>query len=370
MKKALSILLVLIMLFSLFSLAACSKKEEAGAPAGGGEAAGAPAGGGEAAGGEIDLANTKPNEYIQEKLDAGMEPLIYFAAPLLTDTFVVGIMEGIGEEMKALGFSYSNGDCQGDQAKMIDVVENAVTMQASCIIVMAFVQGLGDVCAAANEAGSSVVVFGAKPEFEVDGMVWLDQGEQGYQAGKMISAWADLRYPDAGDGELKVLLMPQYGNEDNVARSDGYERGLAEDPRFKIAYSATETVQSVEEGFNYAQEGFSLDPEIRIVLTFSISTAIGANNYIISHFPDQLDEFGVFCNSQDPALMELIAKSAENDGSCIRGTIAQGGDVPYEMVAQCVKDVMLGGAEFGYILPDRTYSVTSFEYHYDSREAA
>ena len=107
-----------------------------------------------------------------------------------------------------------------------------------------------------------------------------------------------------------------------------------------------------------------------IVLTFSISTAIGANNYIISNFPDQLDEFGVFCNSQDPALMELIAKSENNDGSCIRGTIAQGGDVPYEMVAQCVKDVMLGGAEFGYILPDRTYAVNSFGYHYDSRDAA
>ena len=89
MKKLLSVILALLMLFSLAALIGCEKKDAAAdpsapaAPAADPAAPAAPAADPAAPAAEgdapVDLAATKPCEYVREKLDAGMEVNVAFS---------------------------------------------------------------------------------------------------------------------------------------------------------------------------------------------------------------------------------------------------------------------------------------------------
>lgn len=341
MKRILSAIIAVALIISMAALFGCSKNPS------------------------DDLSSTKPNEKVQEKLDAGMKPLITFVTPVLSDAFIATISDLFQRDFEKQGFSYTVADAQGEMSNMLNLLENAVEMKSSAIIILAFTEGLGDTCAKAEEQGTSIIVFGASPSFEVAGEVVLDMYEQGKQGAYMAHAWLDQVYPNAPDGSVKAMITVNVGQEDNVRRSEAYRTFLPEDPRIDLVYEGPEEANSVDEGFTFAEEAFTMYPDIKVALTFSTSAAMGVNNYIISHF-DNLEEFGVFCNSQDESLVALIQASATNDGSCIRGTIAQGGDEPHEAAYQCVLDLLLGGESFGYKKADRTWALDSFGYEYDS----
>ena len=365
MKKIFTLALALMMTFSIAAAGGCAQKEPAAQP----ETTQPTADTEELTYNGLtveQLKASKPNEYIKEKLEAGLEPLIFFGAPLLTDSLMVMINDGLCADIEAMGFSYTYGDCEGNFARMVDMVENAVTMGASAIIIMGFVDGTGDACAQAMEAGTSVFTLAAEPDFEVSGKVSVDPHTQGAAAVDMISAWIDQRYPDAGEGEIKAMVTVSYQTALAAGRSEAYMEGLAADKRIQLIHTATEVATSIDEGFTFAQEAFTIDSDIRVILTGSCAAAVGANNYVVANCGDRLDQMGIFCSTQDPTVLELIEKGAENDASCLRGTIAQGIEKVWESMIQCVQDVLIDGAAPGYIKYDRLYSVNNFGYFYDT----
>jgi len=374
MKKILAIILTLAMVLSLLALAACdsgtadtgtqtqtqtqtdtqteAQTQTEDEPTYGGLTV-------------AELEACKPNEHVKEKIEAGLKPLIFFGAPLLTDTLMVAINEGLQTDLEAMGFSYTYGDCEGNFARMVDMVENAVTMQASGVIIMGFVDGTGDACARAMEAGTSVFTLAAEPDFEVSGKVSVDPYVQGTEATKMVSAWIDQRYPDAGPGEIKAMITVSYLTSLASSRSQAYLDGLAADERINVVFSANEVETNVDEGFTYAEQAFTVDPDIRVALTWGCAAAVGVNNFIASNYPDQLDEFGIFCSTQDEALIGLIL-GVDAGGSCARGTIAQGTEKLWESMLDCVEEALINGPKTGYIKYDRLYSIDNFGYGYDS----
>lgn len=379
MKRILTVVLAIALILSMAALYGCKKSEEPAkteapvveAPeteAPETEAPEAP----EAPEGEVTeemLKNSKPNEYVQEKLDAGMEPLITFVTPRLASDFLVGIDNGLRENFEKLGYSYTTANANNDPTQIVTLVENAVQMGSAAVIVLDIGEGLSDVCKRAEELGTHIVTFGAPPLFDVAGKVILDQGEQGKQGVLMLQAWLDQVYPDAADGSIHAFVTTEYSTEQNKARSEAFKKYLTEDKRITLSFVGEHVAISSDEGFTMAQDAFTVDPEIKVGLLFNSATTVGANNYIVSNVPAaDLPKYGLFCNTQDAALIELIKAGANNEGSCIRGTIGQGGAAgPWESAFNCAIALLTGGEEYGFIYYDRMYAIDNFGYEYDSK---
>lgn len=366
MKKSVSILLACMLLISMFSFAGCGdkKNEEETAPPVENQTPDV-----EQEDTAEKIANSKPNEYVQEKLDAGMKPLVTFVTPRLTSDFVVAIDAGLKQGFEELGYSYNTANADNDTSQIINLIENAVEMSSAAVIVLDIPDGLGDVCANAEEKGSHIVCFGTEPDFEVAGKVVLDQGEQGKQGALMLHAWLDVAYPDAADGEVHAFITIDNSTVKNKARSDAYKEYIVKDPRITLSYVGEHSNLSMDEGYTLAQNAFTVDPEIRVGLIFNAGAAIGANNYIVANVPeDQLDQYGIFCNTQDATLIGMITgKSGETN--CIRGTIGQGANGgAWYSAFECATALLTGGEEYGYEFYERIYSINNFGYEYDSEQ--
>lgn len=364
MKKFVSILLVCLLLISMFSFVGCSTKEEEKKPSTPVEAE-TPGDGQEDE--SVNIEDSKPNEYIQEKLDAGMKPLITFVTPRMTSDFIVSIDAALKENFEALGYSYTTANADNDTSQIISLIENSVQMGSAAVIVLDIPDGLGDVCSDAEQKGTYIVCFGTEPDFSVAGKVVLDQGEQGKQGALMLHAWLDIAYPDAADGEVHAFITTDSSTTKNMARSEAYEEYITKDPRITLSYVGEHSNLSMDEGYTLTQNAFTVDPEIKVGLIFNAGAAIGANNYIVANVPaDQLDKYGIFCNTQDQTLTQMI-NGTSGEANCIRGTIGQGSDVgPWYSAFDCATALLTGKEEYGFDYYERIFSINNFGYVYDS----
>ena len=181
----------------------------------------------------------------------------------------------------------------------------------------------------------------------------------------MASAWVDQTYPDAGPDELHVAFLGNTNNSDPAVRTAALEDYIATDPRFNYVYHDHGST-GTDAAFTAIQNAFTYDPEIKIVFTFNVTQAIGANNYITSLDGVNLAEYGVFCGGTNADAVQMIEQAATDDGSVIRGTIAFGGANPYEGVLNATLGLFSGTYECGVVILEPDWSINSFGYEYSS----
>ncbi len=359
MKKLLSLILILAILFSLCSLAACGEKnKEQKVP-------------------ENEVENTentetveeeeidietlkasKPNEYVREKVEAGIPVTIAFcgmANGYFTMTQMAG---GIGEAMEKEGFVYQTACADSDVSKMLDQCENFITMGCAAIVLMA---GDGnpfvDLNTQALEMGTYLVFYGIDVDFDALN-TQTDTKAVGEASSRMLLEWADQRYPDAGEGELHAAVLGHVGMLETKNMYDGAMSVLKADPRVTIGYS-NDGAFSLEDGFTYTEAAMTADPDIRLIWAFQMGTAIGVNSYLISQDYD-LTEFCVVGNSVDDTTEQALKDASEGKGT-IRGTIQAGESVTATTV-KLILDALDGKVQPPYTAMDPLYPVTSSEW--------
>lgn len=359
MKKLLSAILILAMLFSVCSLAACSKKAEQKDP----ETENIQT---ENTDAEIvpekpdleTLKASKPNEYVREKVEAGIPVTIAFcgmANGYFTMTQMAG---GIGEAMEKEGFVYQTACADSDVSKMLDQCENFITMGCAAIVLMA---GDGnpfvDLNTQALEMGTYLVFYGIDVDFDALN-TQTDTKAVGEASARMLLEWADQRYPDAGEGELHAAVLGHVGMLETKNMYDGAMGVLKADPRVTIGYS-NDGAFSLEDGFTYTEAAMTADPDIRLIWAFQMGTAIGVNSYLISQDYD-LTEFCVVGNSVDDTTEQALKDASEGKGT-IRGTIQAGESVTATTV-QLILDALDGKVQPPYTAMDPLYPVTSSDW--------
>lgn len=366
MKKLLSIFLALVLVLSLASLVACKTDDANPTDAGGTptDAGGTPtdAGGDDT---DIDLSKTKPNEHVQEKLDAGMEVLIAFVPPTLEDEFMVLISEGLKEEMGQKGFTVVYSSPEYDGAKQFEIVENYVTMGCAAVGTIPMdADAFVDLMLTARDAGTYLCFLGRIPDFEVMGACNVDVIESSNACYDMACAWMETVYPDAADGSVHVAVLGQTNNIENKRRSEQLKTNVEGDSRMTLGYYV-DKCNSIDAGFTDSEAALLSDPEIRLFLNFSTSASIGVNNYIVANFAGQLDEFGVFTMGNNNSLFELIDMAGQGDESICRGTIKQGGNAPWGGLRDVMYGLLLEGKEPPYVFYEHMWSYTSGEFEFD-----
>lgn len=362
MKKVLSIILALTLLMMLMAMAACGgETEDADTPTAGtptDQVTDTPSDDLEE---EVDLSQTKPNEYVKEKLEAGIEVAVAFSCNT-NGNFTMNIMGGnIGTAIEAEGFTYliSNGD--GDATVQLSQVENYVEMGVAAIINMpADPLVFADVAASAFENGTYMVF--AQTAISFDGISAVtDTVGVGEMGANMLINWAEQNYPDAGEAELHAATFANINMTDTKLMYEAAMDTLEADPRFVVSYTNTGSY-TLEDGFNGAEEALTMDPAIRFFWTQAIAGATGANNYITSRNDLDLSEFCIITNSQDDTLADSLEAAANGTG-CLRGTVLSG-TTPFDTTVEVTLKALYEGITIPYTAYDVLNPSTSAEWTY------
>ena len=335
MKKALAIILALLMVLSLVTLAACGKKEEtkdAGKETKIDE---------KVADVNVDdtvteemLKNSKPNEYVFEKLEAGYPVEVGFFGQnnnyFVAEQLLLGgakLLQSMFPDITCTQILAEDNSITSQLTQM----ENAVTQgtMAGMCVQTSDPAALEKVVLEAQDKGITVIIYGIECEYETI-VAMADVYNAGYGIGVMASAWADVRYPDAGEGDIKTALLGGCSNVPNLILTQGMRDSIYADNRFNVIYESDELGADMEKGYTGAENAMLIDPDVRLFAAFQYSAGLGVNNFLEAKGVD-MTEFGIFCTSEDDTTPAML-KAAEEGKGAIRGTITAGGGVPDTMI--------------------------------------
>jgi ABC-type sugar transport system substrate-binding protein len=363
MKKVLAIILALLMILSLASLVACGEKKTETKETETNEETSPDTNEGEVT--EEMLESSKPNEYVQEKLDAGWEVRIdwslsdenYFTHTQLADAAIA-----MFAEYGFVGSVYAAED--NSIPNQITQLENLLTMgkSAGVCIQTSDPAAIKDVVLSLQDAGITVVVYGIECEYDTL-VAMADVYNCGYGAGVMAADWISVRYPDAKDGEVHVAVLGGQMNAAVVSLTQGMKDSVAADSRFTLSYVGDAEGDTLEHGYDGAQAALMVDPDIRVFLCYQMSAGLGVNNYLEAAGVD-FGEFGIFGTSEDDTTEEMLNKAANNE-SAFRGTISAGGGVPDTTVDVMIEALLGDGVPLGTMKVDPMKAWTSTDYTCD-----
>ena len=364
MKKVLAIILALLMVLSFASLAACGEKQkETKTPGTNNEQTTTTPADGEIT--EEVLKASKPNEYVQEKLDAGWEVRIdwslsdenYFTHTQLADAAIA-----MFAEHGFVGTVYAAED--NSIPNQITQLENLLTVGKSSgvCIQTSDPAAIKDVVLSMQDAGITVVIYGIETDYDTI-VAMADVYNAGYGAAVMATDWVSVRYPDAKDGEIHVAVLGGQMNAAVVALSQGMKDGIAADSRFTLGYVGDAEGDTLEHGYDGATAALMVDPDIRVFVVYQMSAGLGVNNYLEAQKFD-LTEFGIFGTSEDDTTAEMLEKSTKGE-SAFRGTISAGGGVADTMVNTMLEALLDGTVPLGTMRIDPMKAWTASDYTCD-----
>lgn len=347
MKKVLSLVLALAMLLALASLASCGNDENSSAtdpattPVSEAPKSSAPAEDSGELTAEV-LQASKPNEYVPEKIEAGMEVVIGFS---------LNNFEGVGkvvearllEEFPAMGLTLTTAVDGNDTALQISNIENFITMGCAAVLIHTpDVTLLEGVVSKAEEEGTSCILYGDIPQFYMSAYTSTDLAALGYSVGLLAREWITQTYPDAGDGSIKVAVHGSYLATPTVIMSDNVMQSISDDPRCVIVYSDF-GVSGLDAGYTFAQQALTTDSEVKVFAGFNLQAAFGINNYIMSLPNVNPEEYCSVSATYDVSAVDFLAAAEKGEG-VFRGTTAGSTDPAWGHL-ECIKAVLFNNVE-------------------------
>ena len=314
-----------------------------------------------------ELKSAKPKEYIPEKLAAGVDVSLAFLCVNLQSIMIAKTSAGIEEICKANGINYYVQEMNMDVATQLDCIENFLTMGVSVIVTFCIDENAtADTAAKVMDSGTALVILDGTPSFPTSLTIATSPYDIGYQEGKMISAWVDQTYPEAGDGAVKAALMNNVIIPDFVKQNDGLMAALGEDSRIQLVYEQAGSTHTLDEGYTFAEDALTSDPDITLFITKTGSQGIGVNNYLQSAGLAG-DSYGVFSSDCDEEGRAMVDASVDSSASVLRGLIGYGTYNRQEGMMDLVFKLLKGEIEEGLVTSEGIYCYNSFGYDYDER---
>ena len=292
MKKAIALLLALVM---VFALAACGNNN-------------ANPGNDNSGNGEFDPTGKKigfvtfgPGEFFT----------------MLADTYV--------ETFKAKGWDASYQDGGFNPETQISAAENYISMGVDVLVIWAVVPGaMTNVVQDALAKGIKVVSFvGDLPQFSL--RMRAEDEDLASNLAKLAAQWIDETYAGEPDHSVPVAVLSCRTADTGVIQADTLLK-IAD--YSKKAATPTEFEQSdetVPTGQTAAENLYTTNPEIKVFLTPHNGLANGINSFYTSMSSPVTDysDMGIFCINGDGSTTDSIKASTEGK-SPLRGTVMTG----------------------------------------------
>ena len=325
MKKVISLLLVLAM---VFSLAACSS---------------------EAGNNNTPSNNTAP---ASENTGAGTENNDTPNVPSSEGKSVGFVLCGMGGEffqmlaetyvktMEAEGWTAYYADGQFDPATQIEQCENYITMGVDVLVIWSVTgEAMANVVKEARSEGIKVISF-VVPTDEYDVLMLSDDVVLAGDCARLAAKWIDETYADAPDHSVPVAVLSFRTSENISAQADELLKITEYSTKAAAPIEFECTEETAAQGQSAAESLYITNPEVKVFLTAQGTFANGINAFYTGMSSPVTDysDMGVFCINGDTATAENIKLSKE-DGTPIRGTVMTGG---VQDTANELRDMIVG----------------------------
>ena len=294
MKKALSLILVLVMIFALGASASAADKKPTAA-------------------------------FVTFGLGGD-----FFQA--LADTFVTTMNEA--------GWDAEYADGQFNPTTQIDAMENYIAKGVDVIILWSVApEAMGFVIEQAQAAGIKVVAFVA-PTDAYDALMLVEDAKLADALNLLAAKWIDETFADAEDHSVPVAVFSCRTAQTGVTQAD--ELIKIEDYATKAKFVKEVELQdeNTDTGMAAAENLYITDPDIKVFLTAHNGLALGINNYFtgLSSPVTDYSDMGVFCVNGNEETGKLIKASVDGE-TPFRGMVLTGG---VQDTCNEIRDVVTG----------------------------
>jgi ABC-type sugar transport system substrate-binding protein len=262
---------------------------------------------------------------------------------MLADEFVA-VMEEDGWEA-----SYADGNF--DPTTQIEACENYIAMGVDVLVCWSVApEAMDAVISEAQNAGIKFVAFVAATS-TYDAVMISDDATLADYAAKLAAKWIDSTFADAEDHSVPVAVLSCRTADTGVLQADELLKIEEFSTKAKFETEVACQDETVNDGMSAAENLFTTNPDIKVILTPHSNLATGVNNYLTSLSSPITDysDIGIFAINGDDAMAQLIQKSV-NDECPMRGMVMTGSvnDTAKEMMMVC-DGVLDGSLEPGYV---------------------
>lgn len=326
--KKLSLILVIMMAISLF--AGCAKKVEAPV---------------QEAGAATETAATETTTEDTAATDTNQGKKAALLMPSTSNGFMAFLSEAFKGAFEGAGYEFELGIADGDSKKQMDQIENYITLKVDTLVVMAVdPSSLGDALNKAMENGIHVINFTTDPKVG-DVFVGADEELVGEAVAELASEWIDKTFPNAADGSVEIAIMEFKDTPEASDRSLGLQ--YITELNKKVTVKTVQVMNTTKDAQTASENLFLTNPNIKCVLTYNSSMALGVNAYAMTPGSAIKEKatFATFGADQDAEVLSNIQASVNNE-SIVRGATQIGGDIN-EVIANVVKysDQLIAGEE-------------------------
>ena len=352
MKKVICLLIALVMLLSLALMYGCSTNDDPLQDA----QPHSPA-----------PASPSPNDYNTESTSPTTtnndeEFFIGVVCPSLEGEWLNSILTSFCRQVEEWGCTSQLLSAESDNANYIQIMENYLTMGADLILNVAMeTEAVKDITLRCIDEGCYVIMLGIWPEYEISGGIITDFYNTGVACADMLIDWVNINMPDAAPDSVPVAAFLTTNIADGVKRSNGFVETLNAAEKTYVDYEEAQEVNSIDNGFNFAENAMTYNSDIRCFITYEVDPGIGVNNYL-SQFPEyDLSEFCVVGVGQTEAALSLVEQaSADPSSSALRGMLAYGGEDPGITLNKIAYDLLVDGVEPPHWIYDDMYTFNTW----------
>lgn len=265
-------------------------------------------------------------EEVAEETGESMEgKFVGISMPSVGNDFLLALSQAIQGALEAQGCKVQIDSAENDVTTQISQIENFTTMGCDVIVVWAVNgDGVSSACTAAVNAGIPVMAFAYEIPGVTTTVVSASDAAMAEQCAAMASEWINNNYPDAGDGEVNVLVMTSSTVPESVTRSEGLKK-IAENTKVNMITEEVENQDKTDAARTLTENTLLVHPEINVILTVNGTCAIGAESFVNSSASpiEDKSKFAIFCIDQTEEITAKIIDSVDNK-SVLRGTISMG----------------------------------------------
>ena len=250
---------------------------------------------------------------------------IGMTVPAVSNDFMVALSGMLQSYLTDQGYEVQFDSADGDVTKQQNQIETDIQMGCDALVVWPVNgEGLSSTVSKAVADGIPVLAFANDIPGCSASQIAAADSEMGEAQAELASDWINETFPDAGDGEIKVLVMTSSNTPQAVDRSEGMQK-IAELNSKVNMITASVDWDNPNEASSLVENNLMTNPDIKVIMTPGGTPGVMANNFVMSANSNVEDksQFAVFTVDETEEIDAAIQASA-NDEAVLRGTISMG----------------------------------------------
>ena len=268
------------------------------------------------------------------------KPSAAFVTFGLGGDFFQALADSFVTTMNDAGWDAEYADGQFNPTAQIDAMENYIAKGVDVIVLWSVApEAMGFVIEQAQNAGIKVVAFVAPTE-AYDALMLAEDAELADALNLLAAKWIDETFAEAEDHSVPVAVFSCRTAQTGVTQADELIKIEEYSDKAMFVKEVELQDENTDTGMAAAENLYITDPEIKVFLTAHNGLALGINNYFtgLSSPVTDYSDMGVFCVNGNEEIGKLIQASAEGE-TPFRGMVLTGG---VQDTCNEIRDVVTG----------------------------